>query len=66
MADKNEVLDQCLKSTKGLRSSISQLFEDFVSKPVSKADLKAQEPLKSSEFVQDLKKHFGDIQKSVR
>lgn len=66
MADKKEMIDRCLTSTKGLRSSISQIFEDFVSKPVSKADSKCQEPLKSSVFVQDLKKHFGNIQKSVK
>ncbi|XP_020906753.1 mediator of RNA polymerase II transcription subunit 27 [Exaiptasia diaphana] len=65
MAEKNTVIEQCLSSTKGLRSSVSQLFEDFVSKPISSTDKSSQEPLKSAEFVQDLKKHFGNIQKSV-
>jgi len=66
MADKKALIEQCLSSTKGLRSSVSQIFEDFVSKPISKSDTESSDPVKSSEIVTDLKKHFGNIQKSVR
>ncbi|KAK3739592.1 hypothetical protein QZH41_011217, partial [Actinostola sp. cb2023] len=65
MADKKALIEQCLSSTKGLRSSVSQIFEDFVSKPISKSDTESSDPVKSSEIVTDLKKHFGNIQKSV-
>ncbi|XP_031574384.1 mediator of RNA polymerase II transcription subunit 27-like [Actinia tenebrosa] len=65
MADKRVAIEQCLSAAKSLRSSVSQVFEDFVSNPVGKVDTESSDLAKSSEFVNNLKKDFVQVQKSV-
>lgn len=66
MADKRVAIEQCLSAAKTLRSSVSQVFEDFVSNSVGKVDLESSDLAKSSEFANSLKKDFVQVQKSVR
>ncbi|XP_001636359.2 mediator of RNA polymerase II transcription subunit 27 [Nematostella vectensis] len=64
MADKKALIEQCLGATKGLRSSISHVFEGLVEQPADNKSSESAEAAKTSEFVERLKKNLVDVQTS--